>query len=84
MELPEKFKKHQEYPKWADLSYDVIVMGSGLKECLISRLLSKKGMKVLNIDQNNYTGGETSSRNVKNLWEIFRPNKNMPNLYDSA
>ena len=59
-------------------------MGSGLKECLISRLLSKKGMKVLHIDKNNYNGGETSSRNIKNLWEKFRPNKNLPNKYDPA
>ena len=62
-----------ENPKWADSSYDAIVMGTGLKECLISRLLSKKGMKVLHIDQKTYSGGETSSRNIKSLWKQFRP-----------
>ena len=54
-------------------------MGTGLKECLISRLLSKKGMKVLHIDREKYLGGETSSRNIKNLWGKFRPRKNLPN-----
>ena len=74
MELTKYLKKHpiepnqNENPKWADSSYDAIVMGTGLKECLISRLLSKKGMKVLHIDQKTYSGGVTSSRNMKSLW----------------
>lgn len=31
--------------------YDVIVCGTGLKECILSGLLSTRGMKVLHIDR---------------------------------
>lgn len=35
----------------ADGEYDAIVMGTGLKECVISGLLSTMGMKVLHLDR---------------------------------
>lgn len=53
--------------------YDVIVMGTGLKECVISGLLAVKGKRVLHIDRNEYYGGETASLNLTNLWKKFRP-----------
>lgn len=34
------------YPMLADGEYDCIILGTGLKECMLAGLLSKKGMKV--------------------------------------
>ena len=34
------------YPMLADGQYDCIILGTGLKECMLAGLLSKKGMKV--------------------------------------
>lgn len=53
--------------------YDVIVLGTGLKECILSGLLSVKGKKVLHLDRNGYYGAETASLNLTNLWGMFRP-----------
>jgi hypothetical protein len=47
-----------------DEEYDVIVLGTGLKECIISGLLSVDGLKVLHMDRNDYYGGESSSLNL--------------------
>ncbi len=44
-----------------DQEYDVVVLGTGLKECILSGLLSVAGMKVLHMDRNNYYGGESAS-----------------------
>jgi Rab GDP dissociation inhibitor len=44
-----------------DQEYDAIVLGTGLKECIISGMLSVSGKKVLHIDRNNYYGGESAS-----------------------
>jgi Rab GDP dissociation inhibitor len=58
--------------------YDVIVLGTGLKECILSGLLSVKGKKVLHLDRNGYYGGETASLNLTNLWQKFRPGVEPP------
>lgn len=55
----------------ADGEYDAIVMGTGLKECVISGLLSVGGQKILHIDRNNYYGAECASLNLSNLYEKF-------------
>ena len=34
------------YPMLADGEYDCIILGTGLKECMLAGLLSKKGKKV--------------------------------------
>lgn len=47
-----------------DETYDVIVLGTGLTECVLSGLLSVAGMKVLHMDRNNYYGGESASYNL--------------------
>jgi len=52
--------------------YDVIVCGTGLKECVLSGLLATKGKKVLHIDRNEYYGGETASLNLTNMWKKFK------------
>jgi Rab GDP dissociation inhibitor len=61
-----------------DEEYDVIVCGTGLKECILSGLLSVAGKKVLHLDRNNYYGGECASLNITNLWEKFRPGTTPP------
>jgi|EP00927_Polykrikos_kofoidii_P086033 Rab GDP dissociation inhibitor len=61
-----------------DEEYDVIVCGTGLKECILSGLLSVSGKKVLHLDRNSYYGGECASLNITNLWEKFRPGTQPP------
>jgi len=69
-------------------TYDVVVCGTGLIECILSGLLSQEGIsafitgkKVLHIDRNPYYGGEGASVNLTNLWKIYRdkeePNKEL-------
>jgi len=41
--------------------YDVIILGTGLKECILSGMMSVNGKKVLHMDRNNYYGGESAS-----------------------
>ncbi|XP_061642161.1 rab GDP dissociation inhibitor beta [Phyllopteryx taeniolatus] len=50
--------------------YDVIVLGTGLKECVLSGLMSLNGKKVLHIDKNAYCGGESAS--ISPLEELYR------------
>jgi Rab GDP dissociation inhibitor len=61
-----------------DEEYDVIVLGTGLKECILSGLLSVDGLKVLHMDRNDYYGGESSSLNLIQLWKRFRGNDKPP------
>mmetsp|Transcript_96335 Transcript_96335/g.241528 ORF Transcript_96335/g.241528 Transcript_96335/m.241528 type:complete len:461 (-) Transcript_96335:95-1477(-) len=61
-----------------DEEYDVCVCGTGLKECILSGLLSVHGKKVLHLDRNNYYGGACASLNITNLWEKFRPGTQPP------
>ncbi|ELU17873.1 hypothetical protein CAPTEDRAFT_148575 [Capitella teleta] len=44
-----------------DDKYDVIVLGTGLKECILSGMMSVSGKKVLHMDRNKYYGGESAS-----------------------
>jgi len=55
----------------ADGEYDVVVMGTGFTECLLSGLLCVLGMKVLVVDRNNYYGGDSASLNLTNLYKKF-------------
>jgi len=48
-------------------------MGTGLKECILSGLLSAKGKKVLHLERNSYFGGDCASLNIKDLWKKFKP-----------
>eukprot|EP00922_Rhytidocystis_sp_ex-Travisia-forbesii_P064642 GHVS01096022.1.p1 GENE.GHVS01096022.1~~GHVS01096022.1.p1 ORF type:complete len:454 (+),score=64.75 GHVS01096022.1:53-1414(+) len=61
-----------------DEEYDVVVCGTGLKESILSGLLSVHGNKVLHIDANAYYGGESASLNLTNLYQKFRPNESPP------
>ncbi|CAL5391403.1 unnamed protein product [Camellia sinensis] len=61
-----------------DEEYDVIVLGTGLKECILSGLLSVDGLKVLHMDRNDYYGGESTSLNLVQLWKRFRGSDKPP------
>lgn len=47
--------------------FDAIILGTGLKECIISGLLSKQGKKVLQMDRNDYYGAESASLNLEQM-----------------
>lgn len=57
-------------------TYDAIVCGTGLVECVLSGLLSTNGYKVLHVDRNTYYGGESASLNLQQIYAKF--NKGMP------
>jgi Rab GDP dissociation inhibitor len=65
------------YQPLADGEYDAIVLGTGLKECILSGLLSVNGLKVLVIDRNDYYGAEAASLNLQNLYKKFRGDEKM-------
>lgn len=47
--------------------YDCIILGTGLKECILSGVLSVEGFKVLHMDRNSYYGGESASLNLNQV-----------------
>ncbi|KAL9231917.1 hypothetical protein vseg_007077 [Gypsophila vaccaria] len=61
-----------------DEEYDVIVLGTGLKECILSGLLSVDRLKVLHMDRNDYYGGASTSLNLNQLWKRFRGDEQPP------
>ncbi|KAJ1434906.1 Rab GDI protein [Sesbania bispinosa] len=67
-----------------DEEYDVIVLGTGLKECILSGLLSVDGLKVLHMDRNDYYGGESTSLNLTQLWKRFRGDDKPPEELGSS
>jgi len=58
-----------------DEEYDCIILGTGLKECILSGVLSVEGKKVLHMDRNSYYGGESASLNLNQLFEKFKKGK---------
>ncbi|EEB07335.1 GDP dissociation inhibitor Gdi1 [Schizosaccharomyces japonicus yFS275] len=61
-----------------DEEYDVIVLGTGLTECILSGLLSIDGKKVLHIDRNDYYGADSASLNLSQLFAMFREGEKPP------
>eukprot|EP01111_Echinosteliopsis_oligospora_P011348 TRINITY_DN372_c0_g1_i1.p1 TRINITY_DN372_c0_g1~~TRINITY_DN372_c0_g1_i1.p1 ORF type:complete len:444 (-),score=101.53 TRINITY_DN372_c0_g1_i1:154-1485(-) len=55
-----------------DEQYDVIILGTGFKECVLSGLLAVDGLKVLHMDRNNYYGGASASLNLNQLYQQFK------------
>jgi len=55
-----------------DEEYDCIILGTGLKECILSGVLSVEGKKVLHMDRNGYYGGDSASLNLVQLIEKFK------------
>lgn len=63
--------------KDAMMEFDVIILGTGVKECVLSGFLSSlkiedKNKKVLVLDRNSYYGGESASLNLDQLYKRFR------------
>lgn len=58
--------------------FDVIVLGTGLKECILSGLLSASGRKVLHLDKNAYYGGDSASLNLDQLFDKFKGGEKAP------
>jgi len=54
-----------------DDTYDQIILGTGLKECILSGLLSVAKNKVLHMDRNDFYGAESASLNLKKVFEKF-------------
>lgn len=48
----------------------VIVLGTGLTECILSGLLSVEGKKVLHMDRNDYYGGDSASLNLTQVGTV--------------
>ncbi|KAJ0983981.1 hypothetical protein J5N97_002337 [Dioscorea zingiberensis] len=67
-----------------DEEYDVVVLGTGLKECILSGLLSVDGLKVLHMDRNDYYGGESTSLNLNQLWKRFKGDDKPPESLGSS
>ncbi len=53
--------------------YDLIVIGTGITESILSGLLSMEGKKTLNLDRNPFYGDSGASLNLTKTWEIFKP-----------
>ena len=51
--------------------WDAVVLGTGMKECLLSGLLSVAGKKVLHLDRNSYYGGASASLTIDQLYKKF-------------
>ncbi|KAK9458679.1 GDP dissociation inhibitor [Lipomyces oligophaga] len=58
-----------------DQEYDVIVLGTGLTECILSGIFSVEGKKVLHIDRQDHYGGESSSLALSQIYKKFRANE---------
>lgn len=50
---------------WMDETYDVVVCGTGLIECVLSGLLSQEGNESLSQARKSYTSTATVSMEVK-------------------
>lgn len=55
-----------------DQEYDVVILGTGLTECILSGLLSVNGKKVLHMDRNEYYGAACASLTLDQTWKHFK------------
>ena len=69
----------RQFQPLADGTYDAVVLGTGLTECILSGLLSVSGLRVLHCDRNDYYGGQCASLNMNQMVEKFSPKANGPN-----
>mmetsp|Transcript_11486 Transcript_11486/g.28932 ORF Transcript_11486/g.28932 Transcript_11486/m.28932 type:complete len:451 (-) Transcript_11486:113-1465(-) len=58
-----------------DDEYDIIVLGTGFTECVLSGFFSVEGKRVLHMDRNSYYGAESASLH---LGELFAFKKKEP------
>ena len=72
-----------------DENYDIVVLGTGLKEYIILGLLlkypkikkvmlDKDNIKICQINKNKFFGEDSPSLNLSQLWNEFKKNKNPP------
>ncbi|KNH05727.1 RAB GDP dissociation inhibitor alpha [Perkinsela sp. CCAP 1560/4] len=52
-------------------TYDVILLGTGLTECIIGGVLATHGYRILHLDRNPFYGGEGASLNLSQVFERF-------------
>ncbi|XP_039271247.1 rab GDP dissociation inhibitor alpha-like [Styela clava] len=65
-----------------DEVYDVIVLGTGLTECVLAGICScNEKLKVLQMDRNDYYGAEATSMNLEQLYEKFMETKQTPEQF---
>jgi Rab GDP dissociation inhibitor len=64
-----------------DEEYDAIILGTGLKECVLAGLLGVAGKKILHMDRNKYYGGESASitplEDFYAKYNVGKPSANM-------
>ncbi|KAF2165489.1 hypothetical protein M409DRAFT_55873 [Zasmidium cellare ATCC 36951] len=51
--------------------YDLVVLGTGLTECILSGVESVKGKKVLHLDRNDHYGAEAASVNLETMFKKY-------------
>lgn len=54
-----------------DETYDVVVLGTNVTQSLITALLSIQGLNVLQVDRNNFYGGQEANLNWQQLCKWF-------------
>lgn len=59
-------------------TYDLVVLGTGITETMLSGLCSLEGMRVLHLDKNSFYGDAGASLNATALWQRFRPGEAVP------
>jgi Rab GDP dissociation inhibitor len=60
--------------KRGEWDYDIILVGTSLKECFLSGLLAAVDKKkILHLDRNDYYGGESASFNLQQIVAKFAP-----------
>jgi Rab GDP dissociation inhibitor len=57
--------------------YDIIILGSGVSECLLTTILAKEGKKVAQIDSADSPGDDSFSIPIQKLWAKFRPEESI-------
>jgi Rab GDP dissociation inhibitor len=60
--------------------YDAIILGTGLKECILSGLLALNGKKILHLDRREYYGGDSASVNLAKLYELAGKSENFTQI----
>lgn len=62
-------------------NYDAIILGTGLKECVLAGLLGVAGKKILHMDRNKYYGGESASitplEDLFSRYNVGKPGSNL-------
>jgi Rab GDP dissociation inhibitor len=58
-------------------TYDCVILGTGLTECVLSGLLSVEGNKVLVLDRNDYQGEDCASLTLEALCKHMGEKENI-------